>query len=229
MSSWRGQVGNWEADKVINEAAEKGSRIHSAISVLVQGGDVYLFNPRKPAYNQVELNEQISASSNPWYILNNQQEMLEVFRFQSWLNEVSPSALASEITIFSLLHKFAGTLDLLLTIKAGKYNINGEKPIELPAGRFILDIKTGNEDDQNHPKQLAAYMQAYEEDSNDEIVGGLIVYTNAKTKSGLKTVFYSRETLLIEFERFLDVKKVFDHYSTIKPEMLTLPAKISWR
>ncbi len=228
LAKWRGQVGNWEADRVLEESQNKGSRIHNATSIWMNGGKIIYNNPKRPSFNEQQLSEIIN--NKPYLILKEQQEQLEVWRFVQWCKAVNPKFIANELMVFSLQYSYAGTLDNIFDIQGGKFEINGTKPIEIPTGRYIIDLKTGGEDDKGHSKQLASYMTAYEEDREKDIDGGIIIYTNAQTKGkieGLKTVLYSREQLEEQFQKFLNIKKVWDEYGMEKPKIFELPAILS--
>ena len=47
LGRWRGQVGNWEADRIMNEALDKGSKIHSAFANLIEGAIILYSNANK--------------------------------------------------------------------------------------------------------------------------------------------------------------------------------------
>ncbi len=227
LAHWRGQVGNWEANRIMGEAQEKGSRVHEAISGLINGGQIIFNDPKVPKYDDEEIKEL--TKDIPALIIKSQQEHLEIYRFAQFCEEVKPKFIATDFVVFSLVHEYAGTLDILAEIEGGKYSINGVKPLEIQKGRYIIDIKTGQEDDLNYPKQLASYMVGYEEreQSTGDIDGGILIYTNAKTKGkieGLKTVIYTKEELQKHFTGFLNIKKVSDEYGIDKPKLVLLPS-----
>lgn len=228
LGIWRGQVGNWEADRIINEALNKGSIIHAAIEILLHKGKVIFNSSKNPAYSEAELTELMSELKVPYIVLTEQQQHLEVYRFAKWVEEVKPQMVYSELKIASMQYEYAGTLDGIFDIKDGLYSVNGSKPIEIKEGRYLIDYKTGKEVDDNYFMQLSAYLKAYEEEDRDnEISGGIIIHTNAQTKGkieGLKTVVRTREELELDFQDFLAVKKVFDRTNSIKPKIIELPS-----
>lgn len=222
LNKWRGDVGNREADRRMNEAAEKGSNIHNAIDLYCRGGKI-IYNPaRYPVFSKEELNQLADCDH---VILGNQQEHLEVFRFTRWFATVNPTVLSTEFIIYSLKHKYAGTSDAKMFIKGGKYQVSGKNPIEIPEGKYIIDYKTGNEDAESHAMQVAAYLKA-EEEKGDKLTGAIIIYTNADIRTGivgLKTVVHSHDELEDYFEKFLKVKAVDEFAIKTKPKVFELP------
>jgi hypothetical protein len=217
LPRWRGDVGNREADLRMNEAADRGSRLHYAYTLFARGG-VVLFQPPEWQSPDVELKEQneilirqCKANDIPFFILHNQDEMVQMNRIAAWFEIVKPEVEASELIIYSLTHDFAGTLDLKFSTTGGKFAVNGADGLELPAGRYIADFKTGQEND-SHALQLAAYLVADEECLGEKVDGAMIIYTNTKTKKGiegLKTSFFSRAELDSSFETFKRIQEIW--------------------
>ena len=232
LSNWRGQVGNWEADRIMNEAMDKGSRIHNAVSIFLSGGAILFNNPKAPAYNQEEI-EQVKQSTKLFCLIQNQQEMLELYRFQQFFDKVSPQVIATDLNVYSLKLNYAGSLDMILDIQDGNYEVNGAKPIHIPTGRYICDLKTGSAIDDNYYSQIAAYMVAYEEiDHQLEISGGLIIHTNSKTQKGIEGFSLyqrNRDELEEDFQRFLKYKAIYDMNGSTKPKIFNLPGIIKMR
>jgi hypothetical protein len=229
LSNWRGQVGNWEADRIMNEAMDKGSRIHNAVSVFLSGGTILFNNPKAPSYIDIEI-EAIKQESKGFYLLQNQQEMLELYRFQQFFDKVKPQVIATDLNVYSPKLGYAGSLDIIFDIKVGDYEVNGAKPIHIPEGRYICDLKTGANIDDNYYSQIAAYMVAYEENGHElEISGGLIIHTNSKTQKGIEGFSLyqrNRDELEDDFQRFLKYKAIFDMNGTNKPKIFNLPGII---
>jgi len=232
LAQWRGQVGNWEADRVTEEALHKGSVIHSAIEIILAGGKV-IFNPAKsPVYTQEELEVMTQEFKCPWMVLTDQQQHLEVWRLLKWVKTVRPKVIYSEHKVASAKHQYAGTIDGVFDIEEGSYSISGSKALTIPAGRYIVDYKTGKNFDDDYYLQASAYMKALEEGSGEnEIAGALIIHTNDnKIKGGiegLKTYLRNREELETDFQDFLACKKLFDRKSTVKPKIIDLPGILS--
>lgn len=231
LGKWRGQVGNWEANRIMEEAATKGEHIHRAANCLLTGGIIIFQNLKSPAYSTEEINA-IIAEHPHYYIVSDQQEALELDRFTRLIKALRPRIVASEVKVFSLAYDYAGTIDIIADIEAGSYEINCNQKF-LYKGRYIIDIKTGNQDEESQLKQLAAYMVAYEEMQSyypsevGSIIDGTInVFTNTKNKKeieGLKTVVFNREENLNAFNNFLNLKAVYKDHLDYKPKVLDLP------
>ena len=217
LSQWRGQVGNWEANRIMSDAADKGSRIHKAAEMLTNGFSIIF--EKLP-------NTEESYKQKIWY-LHEQQEHLEVYRIAQFFKIVNPKILSTEIIIYNEKEKFAGTVDLILEIEEGSYEINGSKPLKLEKGVYIADYKTGKDIYPSHVRQLGAYKECYEVMTGDTVKGGLILHSNApKTKQGIagfKTMAIDKESLETSYEQFLKVKSVYDIAPLYKPKIFNLP------
>jgi hypothetical protein len=223
LSQWRGQVGNWEARRLLEEGQTKGTHIHNAINTSYHGGVIFYNDIKKPRYGKDEFEKL--AEGKPYYILEQQQEALEFYRFTQLINLIKPNFIANEFNLFSLRYLYAGTGDHLWEVEQGEHK-NGRNIIKLTKGTWLFDTKTGREDDKNYPKQLAAYANALKETNNVDIEGAGIIYTNADTKTGiegLKVVIYTKEELKYHFSQFLHVLAIDQEYSSDKPKVIDLP------
>lgn len=218
LSQWRGQVGNWEANRIMSDAADKGTRIHRAAELLANGFEIIL--------DKTIQNDEISYKNKMWF-LHEQQDHLEVYRIHQFFQIVKPKVLSTEIIIYNQDEKFAGTVDLIIDVPEGDYNICGAKPIHLEAGRYIADYKTGKEIYPSHYRQLGAYKNAYEMMTDDSIKGALILHSNAaQTKKGIagfKCIAIDKDTLETSYEQFLKIKSVYDIAPLYKPKIFSLP------
>lgn len=230
LSRWRGDVGNREADLRMNDAAHKGSRIHNAWFVYNTGGWV-IFNPyERPNYSNEDIQE-MKLSCNGLAILTAQEEMYAVHKLQKWVEAVSPKFIESEKIVYSLTTLNAGTMDNLLFIEQGEYNVNGSEPIRLDKGYYVFDLKSGNAiDEDDAPAQVAIYAQMYSEMTGIEITGTLICHTNARTKKGIEglaTLHRNKEEMKSDLEYFYDVSKVWQKkLSHSKPKYFKFPSLI---
>ena len=78
LGRWRGQVGNWEADRIMNEALDKGSKIHAAFANLIEGAIILFNNPKSPTYTKEQIEAIAAENKKGVQVLYDQQEMLEV-------------------------------------------------------------------------------------------------------------------------------------------------------
>jgi hypothetical protein len=183
LAKWRGDIGNREADLRSREATDKGSRIHHACEVYSTGGAVVYNPPQRPNYTKAQLDE-IHPASGVIEILRDQDEMLQVWRFQQWMQAVQPRILGIEQVVYSEGMYAAGTVDYILQINEGKYQINGSKPLELKGGIYIADVKSGGLYDSAY-YQMAAYRKMYEMLNDCECAGCMVLHLNAKIRSGI--------------------------------------------
>jgi hypothetical protein len=185
LAKWRGDIGNREADIRSREATDKGSRIHRGCEVYATGGAV-VYNPqRSPNYSPEELSDiRSSTASGVVEIIRDQDEMLQVWRFQQWMSLVRPTILGIEQTVYSEEMRAAGTLDYAFQINEGTYKINGSKPLALEGGIYIADVKSGGLYESAY-YQLAAYRRMYEMLNDCEVQGCFVLHLNAKTRSGI--------------------------------------------
>jgi hypothetical protein len=182
LAKWRGDVGNREADLRVFEASERGTRIHHAFNVLVNGGQI-IYNPwNRPNYTD----EELAAIKTLHVVVKYQDEFYQVLKLYNWLKIVKPKILFSEQTVYSLTNNDAGTLDLAVHIEYGKYLVNGAKPLEIPEGNYICDLKSGNQVSDEAYLQTAAYLKCAEEMGLETFDGTIILHTGSRNKSGIE-------------------------------------------
>lgn len=223
IGQWRGQVGNWEANRVMEEAKSKGSRIHNAINASFNNVTVFYNDAKKPKYKMEEIEKL--AEGKPFLIIENQQEALEFYRFTQIFNLLKPQHVASEFNLYNLIDMYAGTGDLLWIMKAGEIK-NGRNIVTFENGYYLFDVKTGKEDEKNHPKQLAAYSEALKLTNNIDVKGAGIIYTNADTRTGIegiKIVVYPADELKYHYKQFKHILAIDKEYSNEKPKVIELP------
>lgn len=220
LSRWRGEIGNERADQIMAEANRLGSFVHYAAEVLCRGG-VVIYNPFDyPFYEEKEI-KQLEKKYDELLIVRFQKEWLQIRRIYLLLKELKFNHVETEQQVFSLKHKFAGTLDLLMEIEEGSYYINGASPVELEYGLYLGDWKTGKGVSETYHMQMAAYLQAIIEmnpDLDQYIKGTLVFHTNSKARKsiqGLSTHYKNRAESDKYFEKFLAVKKVHDFANPI--------------
>ena len=223
LAQWRGQVGNWEANRVLQESKDKGSRIHIAINLSFNGYKIFYNDIKKPKYKLEEI-EKLADGKN-YLIIENQQDALEFYRFTQIFNLLKPVHIASEFNLYNLRLMYAGTGDLLWEMKEGEIK-NGRNVVRFENGIYLFDVKTGKEDALNYPKQISAYIEALKLMNNIDVRGGGIIYTNADTKTGIegtKIVVYTKEELEKHFQQFLHILAIDQEYSSDKPKVIELP------
>lgn len=229
LAKWRGDIGNREADLKMFEAANRGSRIHHSWYLMTTGG-IVIYNPfERPNYSNEELAVFTEEYQGNFIILENQGEMYDMFKLQKWHEEVNPDVVANEMIVYSEKNKEAGQLDKLMNIEEGKYSIAGSKPLHIPKGLYVVDLKTGSIPDSAF-MQLAAYSYAYQEMSGKKIEGGIVIHTGATTKNGIAGLTTKIRTMDEMKEDYLDyraVAEVWDRrFSNKKPKVFDFPSLI---
>lgn len=231
LAKWRGDIGNEAADRVISEAKHRGSSIHAACETLVKGGVVALSVPGYDCIPERELRD--IATYRKVIVINSQDEYLQVWRYARLLEVLKPEMIETELTVYSIAEKYAGTLDILMFIQEGEYAINGARPLHLESGTYIGDIKSGNAISDEHFYQIAAYRHALIEHRSIDIIGGLIIHTNADTKkgiSGLSVKLRTAKDLDTDYENFDKIHAVWRiNPSATAPMVFEMPALLQWQ
>lgn len=198
LNRWRADIGQREADLRLYDASQRGKRIHWAWEIALLGGAV-IYDPwDKPVYTAegiADLKKQFGEVA----VLRTQDEMFQIVKLQKQFDTLKPKILGVEETVFDLENKDAGTIDGILWIEEGDYEISGVKPLHLESGVYVNDLKTGSYLDENVWLQLAPYAFMYENMHGIKVRGALVTHTSAQTKGkipGLKTMFRDRQTLL---------------------------------
>ena len=216
LAHWRGQVGNWEANRIMEEAMQKGSNVHLAINTILLGGQV-VYEPK----NEAKERELHLSNNSKTIFLQNQQEQLESYRFLQFLELVKPKIILTEAIVFNTQYKYAGTLDLLMEINKGEYMIAGSKPLKLEHGIYIADIKTGKQISNENYCQLSAYSMCLD----TKVIGGLVLHTNASTTKGIEgfqTHLRTADELENDFDKFLTYLKIYN-FNPVEPKVFDLP------
>ncbi len=129
---WLAEHGWDESEAIKMEAANKGSKVHQAISDLLMGKEVKI--DAKYMNHEKNVEEELTT-----------QEYEAVMSFSSWLTETNPEVLKVDYTLVNEKDGYAGTIDM-------KLNIKGET--------WIVDIKTSQDVYPSHELQVSAYKKA---------------------------------------------------------------------
>lgn len=100
---WVGKVGTEQAEEAKEAGGEKGSKVHQAIKVLLEGGTIdcqnSLFEGRDGERSDL-----------------NAAELECVMSFIEWFEKTRPEVIAFEFTVWSEKYRYAGTVDLFCRI-----------------------------------------------------------------------------------------------------------------
>ena len=232
LARWRGDVGNREADARVRESSSKGTRIHYCDTLLVNGGTV-IYNPfERPNYTPEAIAELRGSTDREVFILQDQDEMYQVWKFQRWMELLKPEVVGADLTVYSLTTRDAGTVDFVFKIAEGVYSVAGAKPLHIPGGIYIVDLKSGAALYEEAKLQVSAYRKCYNEyrEPGEQVCGALILHTNAKTKGGIKgltTELLTAEELDSDYEVYRHVTAVWEHeHKGDLPDIFEFPALI---
>lgn len=234
LATWRGDIGNREADMRIFESQQSGIRIHHAFYSVLMGCRV-IYNPlHHPLYTEDDIKKLNDSLNGQLVVMRYQDEYLDVVKLQKWLEIVNPEVVAAEKTVYSLKHRDAGTMDVLFKIKKGTYAVNGKTPLVIHwDGLYVTDLKTGNSVDDNADWQTACYSNCVEEMGLGAVDGTIILHTGSKLKTGipgLATNLRTKEQVKEDFEMFRTAARIWEYKNADrKPETFQFPSEISWR
>lgn len=231
LAKWRGDIGNREADMRMNEASQRGTRIHYAWSVALKGGAV-IYDPwNKPVFTPEGLAEARKQYGEV-AILKTQDEQYQVFKLYRQFEALKPTVIGVEETLYSVEEMIAGTADHIYFIEEGDYAIAGRNPLHLQTGLYLGDLKTGNVVEENVWLQIAPYVHCYEKMHGVKLVGGLVTHTSSKTKAGIQgltTLLRTREQLFDkDLPDYFYAAKLWErNHADDKPETYEFPALLT--
>jgi len=145
---WLAEKGWDEAEAVKQAAGDKGSVVHLALEMILSGDE---FRIDTEVEDKSRSTEQESYRRQLTY-----DELLCVWSFVNWRKSLEEAGtplevLATEITVFSDIHNYAGTVDLVCRI--------GGVP-------YIVDFKTSKQVWTEYKMQVSAYRMAVENGEN---------------------------------------------------------------
>jgi hypothetical protein len=120
---WLASKGFDEAEALKEQAGEKGSMVHKVVEMLLTGSTIM--------YDTIVDDRELTA-----------EEYAAVMSFVEWFELYKPSVISTETTIFAPDNRYAGTYDLLCTIKGIKW---------------LIDLKTSASIWPSHECQISAY------------------------------------------------------------------------
>jgi hypothetical protein len=197
LTEWIAKQGIDEAEAIRKAAGEKGSRVHLAIEMILNGQE---FRIDTKVEDKGRSTEQQRAESELTY-----EELLCVKSFIDWRNEVKPDIIATETVVFSEVHRFAGTVDCICRIDGQLY---------------IIDFKTSKNVWKEYELQISAYKRAIENGENpiyeknpNGTQGALIDVSNIKM--AILQVGYERNKAGYKFTEVDDAFDLFEVAQTI--------------
>jgi len=149
--SWLKDVGH-NSDIIANKAANEGTQVHNAVEEFLNGKEITWIDEHGNAKYNLDV----------WRM---------ILKFADFWNTHKPELIATEYHLFSDMHKYAGTADLIVKIK-GKI--------------WLLDVKTSNSLHTSYGLQLAAYAMAWNEMHDTFIEDTGILWLKASTRGESK-------------------------------------------
>ena len=184
----------WQAQAIKEAAGGKGSKVHQVISDLLRGVEI-----------NVEKSEYINPSTKkPEHLTFEEWEA--ICSFSEWYFLTRPKIIGNEIVVWNEKEKYAGTADLVCSIKDSLW---------------IVDFKTSQSIWPSHRLQLSAYKHAREEWSNAKL---LILQLGYKRNNSR----YKPTEVQDCFNLFLNTKQIWEQETKGQvPYQRDYPIKIS--
>lgn len=230
LRKWYADLGMDEATRRMNEAGQRGTRIHYAWQVFTRGGAVIYQNYHNPAYIEKEIAEIKEGYNNDVFILHEQGEHYDFLKLVQMFNIIKPETIESEKKVFNVEHRDAGTTDNIMLIKEGHYQISGKEPLKLEGGFYILDVKTGSSVGKEAFMQVSAYAKCAESMGYATFKGALIAHTQASMRSGidgLKVYLLSPDDIEKNYQDYRDIARVWERQGNLKPTIRQLPCLVA--
>ena len=198
--SWLKDVGH-NSDIIASKAAGEGTQVHTAVDNFLNGQEITWIDE----YGNAKYNLDV------WRM---------ILRFADFWNTHKPELIATEYHLFSDVHKYAGTADLV---------------VRLFDNIWLLDLKTSNSLHTSYDLQLAAYAQAWNETHDEKVTHTGILWVKANTRSegkGDKIQGKGWELKMVnDIEKnFTMFKNIYEIYTlenpNFKPVTETLPTSV---
>jgi hypothetical protein len=183
---WLAEKGWDEAEAVKAAAGDKGSAVHLAIERIL-GGEEFRIDTKIEDKNRST--EQDLALRELTY-----EELLCVKSFLDWRDAVKPEVIATETTIFSDIHGYAGTVDLVCRIDGVPY---------------VVDFKTSKQVWKEYELQVSAYRAALESGENPLYERDGSLFNPAGMKTAILQVGYERNKAGYKFTEIDDAFDLF--------------------
>ena len=129
---WLAQRSWDESESIKNQAADKGSKVHQAVEILIKGGIVKIDTPF--INHETGASEELTAD-----------EYEAVMSFVDWFKATKPEIIKNEFVVFADDDSFAGTVDLVCKIGGNEW---------------VIDFKTSPNIWPSHILQVSAYAHA---------------------------------------------------------------------
>lgn len=203
---WLASKGWDEAEEIKLNSGEKGTRVHSACDILMDGEEVAM-NSVLPDRDGVAKELTID-------------EYTAILSFKKFCDDYKPVFIAHDLIVFNDEEGYAGTLDLVCKIE-DEY--------------WIIDLKTSKSIYPSHIIQVASYHHAYKGvELLEQHKGKEIKVVKPVTKLGILQLGYTRNKngfklteVEDKYDLFLAAKKIWaDENEGVKPKVIEFPETI---
>jgi len=196
---WLASKGWDEAERIKEEAGDRGSKVHNAIYDLLKGKTVK-FNDKY--WNETTKDFERLADKE-WECL---------ISFENFWRDKKPQLIASEIVCYSDKHFYAGTIDFIGVID-GKVT--------------LVDWKTSSKIYPSHLLQVAAYLQAESEKGKYKPAETAVLRLGSNHKVGYEFKTVDLKESQKNFKYFLAVKKIWElEHPKAEPNLKEIPESI---
>lgn len=232
FNKWLKENGE-QADEILKETGEEGSKVHDAIDRLIKGLEVKWTHTVVDSL-QIETIEGIAQykedcanGQQEKYLKEvqfyNENEWMMILKFVDFVTKFEPIFIANEFNIISDTMRIGGTLDIVC-------DIAGE--------RWLIDAKTSNYIHKTHELQVAAYAKMFNEKNPDMTIDRVgILWLKSQTRGEDKKgkSIQGAGWQLKEFDRhYEEAYKLFRHIRAIwdeenpnyKPKNLIYPDRV---
>jgi len=153
---WLAQTG-WDESQALKEAAgDKGSKVHTALSILLAGHSVSMDEP---------ITNPSTGKPEPLTL----EEYAAVMSFAAWHDAVTPTLVAQDIVVWNDTDHYAGTVDAVF---------------RFANALWVIDFKTSKAVYPGHRMQVSAYREANPEWHDAKL--GILQLGYARNQTGYK-------------------------------------------
>jgi len=195
---WLADKGWDEAQSQKESAGGRGTKVHAAIHDLIRGERI----------GYADKYDDGSGTEKELTV----EEWKALVSFRNWVKDVKPKFIATEKTIVSTEHGFAGTIDAV---------------VEIDGQRFVVDWKTSKSVWTEYELQISAYRRAWVDTCVDKTYDG-------DYRAAILQVGYEKNRKGYKWTEVPDRFELFQHAQAIwrnenpdtKPKQIELPTSL---